>query len=75
MKQTPRTKGPFAGAAAAVLALSACATGTGGTETETDADFGPETEVVGELSVMGFSASDDVAETRLEATKEAMPAG
>jgi multiple sugar transport system substrate-binding protein len=73
MTKTFRTTGPFAAAAAAVLTLSACATGTGGTETETDADFGADTQVAGELSIMGFGASDDVAETRLEATKEAMP--
>ncbi|EMY34717.1 extracellular solute-binding protein [Arthrobacter crystallopoietes BAB-32] len=59
--------------AASALLLTACATGTGGSDTASEAEFDPEAEVAGALSVMGFGTNDEIAETRLDLAKEALP--
>lgn len=59
--------------AAAALLLTSCATGTGGSGEAGGTEFNPEAEVSGALTVMGFGTNDEIAETRLEAAKKAMP--
>ncbi len=51
--------------AAAVLGTTGCAVGTGGAD-DTKADYSTDTELSGELSVMGFSGVDEVATSRLD---------
>ncbi|MDQ0577760.1 ABC transporter substrate-binding protein [Agromyces albus] len=57
-----------AGAAAVALMLGGCAVGTGG-GADDDADYDPDAELSGELSVMGFSGVDEVATSRVEVTE------
>ena len=65
MTRIRRSAGIVAGAAAIALALSGCAVGTGGAADD-DADYDPDAELSGELSVMGFSGVDEVATSRVE---------
>lgn len=58
--------GWMAGAAAIALVLSGCAVGTGGAAGGDDADYDPDADLSGELSVMGFSGVDEVATSRVE---------
>ena len=60
------TAGWAAGAAAIALVLSGCAVGTGGSAGDDEADYDPDAELSGELSVMGFSGVDEVATSRVE---------
>lgn len=55
----------FAGAAVVALALGGCAVGTGGASDD-DADYDPDAELSGNLSVMGFSGVDEVATSRMD---------
>ena len=52
--------------ATAALVLSGCAVGTGGQSDETDAEYDPGAELSGNLSVMGFSAVDEIATARID---------
>ncbi|MET0954551.1 MAG: ABC transporter substrate-binding protein [Cryobacterium sp.] len=54
--------------AAAILSLAACATGSA--TTNADVSYDPDADLSGDLSVMGFGASDEVATARLDRTKE-----
>jgi len=54
---------------AGTLALASCATGSS-TTTDDDVNYDPETALSGQLSIMGFSASDEVASARLDRTEE-----
>jgi multiple sugar transport system substrate-binding protein len=65
MTRIRRSAGIVAGAAAIALVLGGCAVGTGGAADD-DADYDPEAELSGELSVMGFSGVDEVATSRVE---------
>lgn len=60
------TVGWAAGAAALALVLTGCAVGTGGAAGGDDADYDPDADLSGELSVMGFSGVDEVATSRVE---------
>ena len=60
------TAGCMAGVAAIALVLSGCAVGTGGAAGGDDADYDPDADLSGELSVMGFSGVDEVATSRVE---------
>lgn len=60
------TAGFAAGAAVIALMLSGCAVGTGGAAGGDDADYDPDADLSGELSVMGFSGVDEVATSRVE---------
>ena len=60
------TVGWAAGAAALALVLSGCAVGTGGSDGGDAADYDPDADLSGELSVMGFSGVDEVATSRVE---------
>lgn len=55
-----------------VLTTAGCAVGTGGAD-DSDAEYDPQAELSGELSVMGFSGVDEVATSRLELAEDAMP--
>lgn len=62
---------------AAGLALTACAQGTqddddggGGGEA---ADFGPDAEKSGSISIMGFGAGDEIGQVRYELAQESLP--
>jgi multiple sugar transport system substrate-binding protein len=55
-------------AAATALVLTGCAVGTGGAGDDT-AEYDPDAELSGELSVMGFSGVDEVATSRVEFTE------
>lgn len=55
------------------LVLTGCATGTGGGD-DSDVTYDAGGELSGELQTMGFSLSDDVATTRIDATKDALGA-
>src|SRR5690606_958159 len=64
---------------AAGLSLGACASGTGddsssgsGSDDENSITFDPEAELSGELNVMGFGATDEIGQVRLDAAKEAL---
>ncbi|KQZ83410.1 ABC transporter substrate-binding protein [Microbacterium sp. Root166] len=48
-----------------LLLLAGCAVGTGGAD-DSDADYGADTELSGELEVMGFSGVDEVATARMD---------
>ena len=58
---------------AGTLALASCATGSS-TTTDDDVNYDPETALSGQLSIMGFSASDEVASARLDRTEEILGA-
>ena len=58
------------GAACAAL-VTGCAVGTGGAD-DTDADYDPDAELSGTLSVMGFSGVDEVATSRMDLAEEAL---
>lgn len=58
-------------AAAVALVATGCATGTGGPEEpEVTASFSPDTELSGELTVMGFGTSDEIGQTRYDLATE-----
>src|SRR5690606_33219722 len=62
---------------AAGLSLGACASGTGddsssGSDDENSTKFDPEAELSGELNVMGFGATDEIGQVRLDLAKEAL---
>jgi multiple sugar transport system substrate-binding protein len=60
-------------AAAGVLAAAltaGCAQGTGGSES--DASFDPDATLSGELTVMGFGATDEIGQVRLDEAKAAL---
>ncbi|TDN90673.1 extracellular solute-binding protein [Microbacterium sp. BK668] len=65
------TRKAVGGATLAVLLLTAtgCAQGTGGAD-DSDAQYDPEAELSGTLSVMGFSGVDEVATSRMDLAKE-----
>jgi multiple sugar transport system substrate-binding protein len=65
MTRIRRSAGFAVGAAAIALVLGGCAVGTGGSAAD-DADYDPDAELSGELSVMGFSGVDEVATSRVE---------
>jgi len=54
---------------AGTLVLASCATGSS-TTTDDDVSYDPDTALSGQLSIMGFSASDEVASARLDRTEE-----
>jgi multiple sugar transport system substrate-binding protein len=54
--------------ATAMLCLAACATGS--SSTNADVSYDPDATLSGDLSVMGFGATDEVATTRLDRTEE-----
>lgn len=59
--------------AAALLALAACAQGSGGGGVEgPDVEFDPDAELSGTLDIMGFGAGDEIAQTRVDRTREAL---
>jgi multiple sugar transport system substrate-binding protein len=55
------------------LTLASCATGSS-TTTDDDVSYDPDAALSGDLSIMGFGASDEVATTRLERTEEVLGA-
>lgn len=61
------------GMLAATALLVGCAVGTGG-QGDGDADYGSDTELTGELQVMGFSGVDEVATSRMELAEEQLGA-
>lgn len=65
------TRTTVGGAALAVLMLTAtgCAQGTGGAN-DSAAQYDPDAELSGSLSVMGFSGTDEVATSRMDLTKK-----
>lgn len=60
-------------AAAAAIALTSCATGTGSDTAAPERSFSADKGVSGDLTVMGFGASDEIATTRLDRFKESAP--
>ena len=60
----------FTGAACAAL-VTGCAVGTGGAD-DADAEYDPDAELSGTLSVMGFSGVDEVATSRVDLAEEAL---
>ena len=56
-------------ASAAILLLAGCARGTGG-QVDDDAEYSPDADLSGSLTVMGFSGVDEVATTRIDRAKE-----
>ncbi|WP_460723519.1 extracellular solute-binding protein [Microbacterium aureliae] len=48
-----------------VIAITGCAVGTGGAD-DSGAEYSPDAEVTGDVSVMGFSGVDEVATSRLD---------
>jgi multiple sugar transport system substrate-binding protein len=60
----------FLGLTLAGLLLAGCAQGTG--ETSSDATFDADAELRGKLAVMGFGVGDEIAEVRLDETKQAL---
>lgn len=60
--------------AGGALVLGGCAVGTGGAD-DGGAQYDPEADLEGELSVMGFGGVDEVATTRMDLAKEALGDG
>lgn len=56
----------------AALTLASCATGRGNTEQTQTEVFTPQSEVNGELTVMGFSGVDEIATTRMDIAQKAI---
>src|SRR5690625_5097038 len=56
-------------ASAAILLLAGCARGTGG-QVDDDAEYSPDADLSGSLTVMGFSGVDEIATTRIDRAKE-----
>ncbi len=54
------------------ILISGCAQGTGGDDSETKASFDPEAQLSGKLEVMGFGASDEIGQVRLDEAKAAL---
>ena len=52
--------------------VSGCAQGSGGDGAESDASFDPEAKLSGNLTVMGFGATDEIATTRWTRRKKAL---
>lgn len=73
MLNASRTIRTITGMGIAALVLSSCATGTAGTQTTEDVEFSADAEVAGELSVMGFGATDEIGESRVESARELLP--
>lgn len=67
-----RVPGYFLGAGLAGLVLAACAQGTGDSGNDTDASFDPGAKLGGKLTVMGFGATDEIGEVRLDEAKKAL---
>ncbi len=61
-------------AVAAALTLSSCATGTG-SKGDADVTYDPNATLSGDLQVMGFGATDEIATTRLDRTEQALGDG
>ena len=59
-----------AAGAAAVLLVASCAKGTG--DQSTDATYDSATKLSGKLSVMGFGATDEIGQVRLDEAKKAL---
>ncbi len=63
--------------ATAILLVAGCATAANPTTTSGDgasgASYGPSANLSGSLSVMGFGAGDEIATTRLDLAKAALP--
>lgn len=57
------------GAAAISLMLSGCAVGTGGGPGADDAEYDPDADLSGQLSIMGFGGDDEVGTARVEYTE------
>ncbi|WP_311836079.1 extracellular solute-binding protein [Cellulomonas fimi] len=55
--------------------VAACAQGSGGGDAAEDVSFGSDTELSGNLSVMGFGAGDEIAQVRMEAAQKALGDG
>lgn len=72
MPRFPRTITTLAGVGISALLLTSCATGTG-SQSSPDAAFDSDEAVSGELSVMGFGASDEIAESRITFAQEELP--
>ena len=60
----------FTGATCAAL-ITGCAVGTGGAD-DADAEYDPDADLSGTLSVMGFSGVDEVATSRVDLAEEAL---
>jgi multiple sugar transport system substrate-binding protein len=60
------------GVALVGLTLSGCATGVGSSDEAEDVSYDPSAKLSGSMQVLGFSLSDEVAETRIDATKKAL---
>jgi multiple sugar transport system substrate-binding protein len=61
-----RASAATAALAAAGLLLGGCAVGTGGQAGDTEAEYDPEAELSGTLTVMGFGGEDEVGSARME---------
>jgi multiple sugar transport system substrate-binding protein len=68
----PRTSRLAVTLAAAALLTSACAQGTADSSGATDADFDPDAQLSGKLTVMGFGATDEIGKVRLDQAKAAL---
>jgi multiple sugar transport system substrate-binding protein len=71
--RTVTTAGLALGLTGSLVLLAGCAQGTGGgTGGDADATYDAGQNLSGQLSIMGFSVSDDVAESRLAVAKDAI---
>jgi len=70
MHASRRMAAALAGAACLAL-LTGCAVGTGGAD-DSDADYDPDADLSGTMSVMGFSGVDEVATSRMDLAEEAL---
>jgi len=69
-----RSRRIFAGTLAGIACVAmvtGCAVGTGGAD-DSDANYDPDAQLSGTLSVMGFSGVDEVATSRQELAEEAL---
>lgn len=69
--QTTRRFAAAALTAAGLALVTGCAVGTGGAG-DVDAEYDPDADLSGTLSVMGFSGVDEVATSRIELAEEAL---
>lgn len=72
MTSPRRTLAPLALLTAAAVAFSGCAVGTGDAD-DSDAEYDATASLEGELTVMGFGGVDEVATTRMDAARAALP--
>jgi multiple sugar transport system substrate-binding protein len=70
MHASRRMAAALAGAACLAL-LTGCAVGTGGAD-DSDAEYDPDADLSGTMSVMGFSGVDEVATSRMDLAEEAL---